>query len=458
MNLILSMLLVVWAGKSWKELNVQSKEQRYVVGQDSDIYTILYSRKSLLFSADGVWIKHSGSLLDVTMGFYDDVEICELVGLFILSKLSNTIHIDNIGLYGDDGLAIIRNASGQEMERTRKKVIAIFKTHGLKVTADTNLFQTDFLDATFNLNSGKFGSYRKPNDMPLYINTRSNHPPSITKQLPHMINNRIAQLSCDLESFNNAIPPYAEALRKAGHSPCTAYPMHPTTPPNRKKQRTKKRNITWFNPPYNIEVKTNIGKKFFYLINKHFPPNNRLHNICNKFNVKLSYSCMPNMACIIKNHNNKLIYPTTNTDEMPCNCTTKSECPLNGKCRIKSIVYKASITAPNIPTRHYFGLCETEFKARFYNHRLSFKDQRKMNATELSKAVWDYKNRGIEPLISWSIICQAAAFKSGAKRCNLCLAEKLAILQADQRTLLNKRSEFISKCRHRTDFKLKNIN
>ena len=354
----------------------------YVDIEDSDIYTILHSRKSLLFSADGVWIKHSGSLFDVTMGSYDGAEICELVGLFLLSKLSNIIHIDNIGLYRDDGLAIIRNASGPEMERTRKKVIAIFKTHGLKVTADTNLFQTDFLDATFDLNAGKFWPYRKPNDSPLYINTRPNHPPSITKQLPHMINNRIAQLSCDRESFNNAIPPYAEALRKAGHSPCTAYPMHPTTPPNRKKQITRKRNITWFNPPYNMEVKTNSGKKFFYLISKHFPPNNRLHKICNKFNVKLSYSCMPNMACIIKSHNNKLIYPTANTDEMPCNCRTKSECPLNGKCRIKSIVYKASITAPNIPTRHYFGLCETEFKARFYNHRSSFKDQRKMNATD----------------------------------------------------------------------------
>ena len=81
------------------------------------------------------------------------------------------------------------------------------------------------------------------------------------------------------------------------------------------------------------------------------------------------------------------------------------------------------------------------------------KDQRKMNATELSKAAWDCKNRGIEPLISWSIICKAAAFKSSAKRCNLCPAEKLAILQADQRTLLNKRSELISKCRHRNKFK-----
>ena len=124
----------------------------------------------------------------------------------------------------------------------------------------------------------------------------------------------------------------------------------------------------------------------------------------------------------------------------------------------KSIVYKASITAQNIPSRHYFGLCKAEFKAQFYSHGSSLKDQRKMNATELSKAVWDYKNRGIEPLISWFIICKAAAFKSGAKRCDLCLTEILAILQADQRTLLNKRSELISKCKHRTKFKLKNIN
>ena len=58
--------------------------------------------------------------------------------------------------------------------------------HGLKVTADTNLFQTDFLDATFDLNFEKFWPYRKSNDSPLYINTRSNHPPFITKQLPRV--------------------------------------------------------------------------------------------------------------------------------------------------------------------------------------------------------------------------------------------------------------------------------
>ena len=211
----------------------------------------------------------------------------------------------------------------------------------------------------------------------------------------------------------------------------------------------------WFNPPYNKEVQTNIGKAFFNLINKHFPTHHKLHKICNKFNVKLSYSCMPNMMSIINNHNKKLLHPHTNDKDLPCNCKNLHDCPLNEKCRTKSIIYKASISAPNSPTQHYFGCCETEFKTRFYNHRQSFNRRDKANATELSKTLWKYKDKGIKPRITWSIVCKSFAYTSGAKRCNLCLAEKLAILQADQRTLLNKRSKFVSKCRHRNKFKLK---
>ena len=86
---------------------------------------------------------------------------------------------------------------------------------------------------------------------------------------------------------------------------------------------------------------------------------------------------------------------------------------------------------------------------------VAFEHRDKANATELSKTLWKYKDKGIKPRITWSIICKSFAYTSGAKRCNLCLAEKLAILQADQRTLLNKRSEFVSKCRHWNKFKLK---
>ena len=148
---------------------------------------------------------------------------------------------------------------------------------------------------------------------------------------------------------------------------------------------------------------------------------------------------------------------------------TFTDCPLNG-----------SATAKNFPTAHsmenaeqnlsftkhpsvlpthrlntILAAVETEFNTRFYNHRQSFNHRDKANATELSKTLWKYKDKGIKPRITWSITCKSFAYTSGTKRCNLCLAEKLAILQADQRTLLNKRSEFVSKCRHRNKFKLK---
>ena len=48
-----------------------------------------------------------------------------------------------------------------------------------------------------------------------------------------------------------------------------------------------------------------------------------------------------------------------------------------------------------------------------------------------------------------AILKRAAAYSSGlVKRCNLCLVEKLCIMEAGQKDLLNKRYEIISKCRH----------
>ena len=41
---------------------------------------------------------------------------------------------------------------------------------------------------------------------------------------------------------------------------------------------------------------------------------------------------------------------------------------------------------------------------------------------------------------------------------NLCLSEKLQIFQADPKKLLNKHWELVSKCLHRSKFKLKSFN
>ena len=96
-------------------------------------------------------------------------KVCELVGLFMLNLIAPLVSKNNVGLYRDDGLAILENASGLESECIKKKIIKVFQQYGLNISADTNLVQIDFLHVMFNLKLGKYWPYRKPNDHPLYI-------------------------------------------------------------------------------------------------------------------------------------------------------------------------------------------------------------------------------------------------------------------------------------------------
>ena len=67
------------------------------------------------------------------------------------------------------------------------------------------------------------------------------------------------------------------------------------------------------------------------------------------------------------------------------------------------------------------------------------------------------KQSGLSPEIRWKIVQHATPYQCGSKTCNLCLSEKLQIFQADPNKLLNKRSELVSKCRHRSKFKLRSF-
>ena len=85
------------------------------------------------------------------MGSYDGAEICELVGLFILNHLGKSFGKENIGLYRDDGLAIIKNKSAHLANKTRKELHKAFEQFGLKITAGSNLHVVNSLDVTFDL-------------------------------------------------------------------------------------------------------------------------------------------------------------------------------------------------------------------------------------------------------------------------------------------------------------------
>ena len=54
------------------------------------------------------------------MGCYDGAEVYELVGIYILNKLSNIIDKESIWLYRDDGLGIFESLSGRQIERKKK--------------------------------------------------------------------------------------------------------------------------------------------------------------------------------------------------------------------------------------------------------------------------------------------------------------------------------------------------
>ena len=120
----------------------------------------------------------------------------------------------------------------------RKNIITLFKNEDLGITIDINLIETDFLDVTFNLATGKFIPYRKPNNIPLYINVKSNHPPSIMKDLPQIINKRLSDLSCNKEEFDKAKPLYEKYLHENGYKASMSYAQREA-----KNSRNRSRNI-----------------------------------------------------------------------------------------------------------------------------------------------------------------------------------------------------------------------
>ena len=163
------------------------------------------------------------------------------------------------------------------------------------------------------------------------------------------------------------------------------------------------------------------------------------------------------MGSIIASHNTKALASTPNPEAPTCNCQQPQDCPLKGKCQIACIVYKATVSAPNNPTKFYYGLTEKDFKTRYRNHTSSFRNPTYRNNTELSKHVWTLKESGLEPKIKWEIIRRAAPYKCGARRCDLCLTEKMIIAAANPHTTLNKRSELVSTCRHRAKFRCSKV-
>ena len=210
-------------------------------------------------------------------------------------------------------------------------------------------------------------------------------------------------------------------------------------------------------------VKTPVGREFINILMKSFPRGTPWYKYFNRHTVKLSYSCTKNVASRISSQNAKVLNRRKGGNKGGCNCNDKNKCPLENNCLASSVVYQALIES-EVGTFNYFGMTEGTFKKRYNSHMFDIRHP-ESNGTTLSKKIQDLQNSNREYKVKWSIVDHACPYTAGAKSCDLCTAEKMHIALGrkgfkklpDGCILLNKRSELMSKCRHRAKFTLEKV-
>ena len=180
-------------------------------------------------------------------------------------------------------------------------------------------------------------------------------------------------------------PMYKETLTKSEFNDDIIYNLVLESN-NSGRKNTRKRRVIWFNPPYSVNVETNIGKIFLKLAKKHFPCNNSFHKIFNKNTINISYSCMRNISLIIVSHNKSILCPKAT--EYGCNCRNKESCPLQKQFLTPKVIYEATVVnSSDNEKRVYFGASNTTLKEQYHNHIQDFSHECYSKYTELLKYI-----------------------------------------------------------------------
>ena len=237
--------------------------------------------------------------------------------------------------------------------------------------------------------------YKKPLETPVYVNKESSHPTNVIGRIPKTVCDRLCAISSSKDEFDRTKQAYHEALQKAGYSEKLEYAI-PANPSGSRKNRNRK--AIWWTPPYSMSVQTNLTKMFYSIIVRAIPKNlESLPRLFNRNNLKISYSCTRNMGTIIASHNSRIQHQNSQEDDNNrlCNCRVRANCPLNGHCLTKSVVYRGDISTNDpVETRFYIGSCSSTYKDRYANHLKSFRHERYSKETTLSTYFWKLKASG----------------------------------------------------------------
>ena len=72
----------------------------------------------------------------------------------------------------------------------------------------------NYLDVNFNLNDRAYKPYTKPNNEIKYVHKDSNHPPSLTCQIPLSRESRLSTLSYNVKTFEEILCPYTLTYKR----------------------------------------------------------------------------------------------------------------------------------------------------------------------------------------------------------------------------------------------------
>ena len=176
---------------------------------------------SLLFHSNQPCVKRDSVTFDVTVRAYDGSEICEFVGMFMLSLLSKTFKTNTIGLYCNDGLSAVRNISVKQAEKILKII---------------------YFDVGLNLNDGTYLPFHKPNVETTNIDVKSDHSRQIIKKNSKINLKRLSRISSTKEIFENSKDYYDQRLRQCGYNEKLNY----TKQNNIINPKSRKGSILWF--------------------------------------------------------------------------------------------------------------------------------------------------------------------------------------------------------------------
>ena len=220
------------------------------------------------------------------------------------------------------------------------------------------------------------------------------------------------------EIFKDAIPPYQNDLKKCGYDFEMKYQP---SKPNKGRPKSRKRKIIWFNPPWSANCRDNVGNIFLRIVDTCFSPSHPLHKIFNRNTLKVSYSCLPNMAMVISSHNSKVKSKDQDIQPPGCNCRKGvAHCPLNGACQTQGLIYGAKVTKTSDQTTEFYtGLTARKFKERHYEHTASFRKESLRHKTTLSDHIWKLKTKDEPHTVNWWVIDRGRPFHPPTRSCDI---------------------------------------